>query len=178
MCTHTQQCEEPSPLWVVTFFFSFNKTTANWSFCCGEAETNATSIHPWGCRFDPWPQSVGRGSSVSMSCALVHSCGSDPMSHVLARVRQMVKCPSPGSPIFMPAGPWSISNRQHLHLLLDTGRQGMVGTQVKYKCLNRWLVAGGMEIPQLPPHHEVPWRWWSLQARLEGWASYFLGDRA
>ena len=38
---------------------------------------NESDQHPWGRRFDPWPRSVGQGSSVSMSCGVGHRCGSD-----------------------------------------------------------------------------------------------------
>ena len=38
------------------------------SSCCGAVDTNLTSIR--GCGFDPWPCSVGRGSSVAVSCGV------------------------------------------------------------------------------------------------------------
>ena len=31
-----------------------------------------------GCRFDPWPHSVGQVSTFALSCGVVHRCGSDP----------------------------------------------------------------------------------------------------
>ena len=40
---------------------------------------NLTRIHEDACRFDPWPCSVGRGSSIAMSCGVGRRCGLDPM---------------------------------------------------------------------------------------------------
>ena len=33
---------------------------------------------PWGCRFHPWPPSVGWGSSVAVSYGVGRRCSSDP----------------------------------------------------------------------------------------------------
>ena len=40
---------------------------------------NESDWYPRGCGFDPWPCSVGRGSSVAMSCGVGHRRGSDHM---------------------------------------------------------------------------------------------------
>ena len=37
-----------------------------------------TWLVSWGCRFDPWPLSVGWGSNVAMICAVGCRCDSDP----------------------------------------------------------------------------------------------------
>ena len=39
---------------------------------------NESDQYPWGCGFDPWPHSVGRGSGVAMSCGVGRRHGSDP----------------------------------------------------------------------------------------------------
>ena len=39
---------------------------------------NESEEEPWGCGFDPWPRSVGRGSSVAVSCGVGCRCGSYP----------------------------------------------------------------------------------------------------
>ena len=31
---------------------------------------NEPNKDPWGCRFDPWPHSVGRGSGITVSCGV------------------------------------------------------------------------------------------------------------
>ena len=36
------------------------------------------NLYPWGPVFDPWPHSVGLGSSVVMSYGIGHRCGSNP----------------------------------------------------------------------------------------------------
>ena len=38
---------------------------------------NEPNWYPWGFGFDPWPCSVGWGSSTAMSCGEGHKCGSD-----------------------------------------------------------------------------------------------------
>ena len=43
---------------------------------CGVVETNPTRIHE--CRFDPWPCSMGEGSSIAISCGIGRRHGSDP----------------------------------------------------------------------------------------------------
>ena len=48
-----------------------------WSSCCCAAEINPTGIHDDACGFDPWPQSLGQGSGVAMSCGVSHRCGLD-----------------------------------------------------------------------------------------------------
>ena len=52
------------------------KSKLSWSSCCGSAGYKP-NWYPWGCRFDPWPLSVGWGSSVTMSCGVGHRCGLD-----------------------------------------------------------------------------------------------------
>ena len=32
-----------------------------------------------GCRFDPWPHSVGEAFGVAVSCGLDHRCNADPL---------------------------------------------------------------------------------------------------
>ena len=44
-----------------------------WSFRCGSA-CYKPDEYPWGCRFNPWPCSVGYGSCVAMSCGVGHRC--------------------------------------------------------------------------------------------------------
>ena len=39
---------------------------------------NESDQEPWGCRFNPWPCSVGYGSGVDMSCGVGCRHGSDP----------------------------------------------------------------------------------------------------
>ena len=39
---------------------------------------NKSNWYTWGCRFDPWPLSVGGGSGVAMSCGIGQRCGSEP----------------------------------------------------------------------------------------------------
>ena len=39
---------------------------------------NESYWEPWGCGFDPWPHSVGWGSSIAISCGVGHSHGWDP----------------------------------------------------------------------------------------------------
>ena len=39
---------------------------------------NESDQYPWGCRFDPWPHSVGLGSSVALSCGAGGRCSWDP----------------------------------------------------------------------------------------------------
>ena len=39
---------------------------------------NESDYHPWGCRFDPWPRSVGKGSGIAMSCGVGHRRSLDP----------------------------------------------------------------------------------------------------
>ena len=43
------------------------------SWCSG----NESDEEPWGCRFNPWPRSVGWGSSIAMSCGAGRRCSSD-----------------------------------------------------------------------------------------------------
>ena len=38
---------------------------------------NKSDQEQGGCRFDPWPRSVGLGSGIAMSCGLGHRGGSD-----------------------------------------------------------------------------------------------------
>ena len=38
-----------------------------------------SAYEPGGCRFDPWPCSVGQGSGMAVSCSVGHRCGLDPM---------------------------------------------------------------------------------------------------
>ena len=56
-----------------------SKIVDNWSSHYGSTITNLTSIHSWGCRFDPWPRSVG-----SVSCGVGRRRSSDPGSTDLA----------------------------------------------------------------------------------------------
>ena len=53
------------------------KMINSWSSCCGSVVIKS-NWEPQGCRFDPWPCSVGWGTSVAMSCAVGHRCSSDP----------------------------------------------------------------------------------------------------
>ena len=39
---------------------------------------NKPNKYPWGCRFNPWPHSVGQGFSLAVSCGVGHRCSSDP----------------------------------------------------------------------------------------------------
>ena len=39
---------------------------------------NESDWYPWRCWFNPWPQSVGRGSGVAMSCGVGHRHGLAP----------------------------------------------------------------------------------------------------
>ena len=43
-----------------------------------QCSRNESKSCPWGCEFDPWPHSVGRGSGFAMSCGIGHRRGSDP----------------------------------------------------------------------------------------------------
>ena len=40
---------------------------------------NESYSYPWGCRFNPWPRSVGQGSGIVVSCGVGHRCGLDPV---------------------------------------------------------------------------------------------------
>ena len=39
---------------------------------------NESDEDPLGCGFDPWPRSVGQGTSVAVSCGVGCRCGLDP----------------------------------------------------------------------------------------------------
>jgi len=40
--------------------------------------SNNPDSYPLGCRFNPWPRSVGEGSGIAVSCGVGRRCGSDP----------------------------------------------------------------------------------------------------
>ena len=54
----------------------YQKST-KWSSPCGSV-VNEPDWHPWGCGLDPWPCSVGWGSSVASSCGVGRRYSSDP----------------------------------------------------------------------------------------------------
>ena len=50
----------------------------HWSSCRGSVVSEPHK-HPWGCRFNRWPHSVGQGSGIAMGYGVGHRWGSDPM---------------------------------------------------------------------------------------------------
>ena len=65
------------------------------SSSCGSVgyETNQ---YPWGCRYDPWPRSVGLGTGVAVSCGVGCRCGLD---LVLPGLWYRVATPTPIQPL-------------------------------------------------------------------------------
>ena len=38
---------------------------------------NESDWYPWGCRFNPWPRSMGYRSCIAVNCGVGHRCSSD-----------------------------------------------------------------------------------------------------